>query len=66
MSPIDITAIERRARQLRAAEMRHLEDLAVERLGVCLALAGQAVAGMLRNVAAALRPLFHGNPQRHA
>lgn len=66
MAPIDISAIERRARELRAAEMRRLEKLVAERMGLCALLAARSVLGALETVAAALRPLFSWNPQRHA
>ena len=63
MAPIDIPAIERRARQLRAAEMRRLEDLVAERMSVLALLAGRSVLGALASVAETLRPLFSWNPQ---
>lgn len=64
MSPIDITAIERHARKLRAAEMRRLEKLVAERMGLMALLAGRSVLGALETVAEALRPLFSWNPKR--
>lgn len=66
MAPIDISAIERRARELRAAEMRRLEKLVAERMGLYALLAARSVLGALETVAGALRPLFSWNPQRHA
>lgn len=64
MAPIDISAIERRARALRADEMRRLENLVAERMGVYALLAGRSVIAVLAAVANALRPLFSWNPQR--
>lgn len=66
MAPIDIFAIEQHARQLRAAEMRRLEDLCAERLGVYAALAGETLLAALEAAGNALRSLFSWNPQRHA
>lgn len=63
MSPIDIPAIERRARQLRAEEIRRIEGLFAERFRVLgRLLAGSALAAVLA-VAERLRPLFSWNPQ---
>ena len=66
MSPIDIAAIERRARQLRAEEMRRINGLFAERLCVMgRLLAATAFAGLLA-VAEAIRPLFSWNPRAEA
>jgi hypothetical protein len=63
MSHIDIVAIERHARQLRAAEIRRIEGLFAERMLVLgRLLAGSAFAGVLA-LAGMLRPLFSWNPQ---
>lgn len=63
MSHIDIVAIERHARQLRAAEIRRIEGLFAERMLVLgRLLAGSAFAGALA-LAGMLRPLFSWNPQ---
>lgn len=66
MSPIDISAIERHARELRAAEMRRLETLVAERMGLYAKLAARSARGALISAAEMLRPLFSWNPQRHA
>jgi hypothetical protein len=66
MAPIDIPAIERRARQLRAEEIRRLEGLFAERLCVLGRLAAASAFAGLLAVAAALRPLFAWNPQQAA
>lgn len=65
MSPIDIPAIEQRARALRAAEMRRLEDVCVARLGVYAGLAGGSLRAAFRALGDTLRTLFSWNPQRH-
>ncbi|MFA7290706.1 MAG: hypothetical protein WC023_00525 [Rhodocyclaceae bacterium] len=63
MSPIDIPAIERRARQLRAEEIRRIEGLFAERMLILgRLLAGSAFAGVLA-LAEILRPLFSWNPK---
>lgn len=63
MEYIDIAAIERRARQLRAEEIRRIEGLFAERLRVTGRLAaGSLFAGLLA-FAEMLRPLFSWNPQ---
>jgi hypothetical protein len=63
MTPIDIPAIERQARALRAAEIRRLNGLFAERFMLLLKLAtGSALAGA-RALGESLRPLFAWNPQ---
>lgn len=63
MSHIDIVAIERHARQLRAAEIRRIEGLFAERMLILgRLLAGSAFAGALA-LAEMLRSLFSWNPQ---
>lgn len=66
MAPINIPAIEQRARELRAAEMRRLEDLFVARLATYAGLAGGTLLALLNGVNETLRPLFSWNPQHHA
>ena len=66
MAPINIPAIEQRARELRAAEMRRLEDLFVARLATYAGLAGGTLLVVLRGLADTLRPLFSWNPHHHA
>jgi hypothetical protein len=63
MNPIDIPAIERRARQLRAEEMRRIEGLFVDRLCVTGRLLAATAFSALLSVAGFLRPLFSWNPQ---
>lgn len=65
MAPIDIPAIEQRARAMRAAEIRRLEEVVSTRLGVYVGLAGGTLKAGLTAVGNALRPLFSWNPQRH-
>lgn len=66
MSPIDITAIERQARQLRAEEMQRLQGLIAARLRLYgQLLAATALTG-LAAVGSGLRLVFSWNPQaRH-
>lgn len=66
MAHIDVFAIERRARELRAAELRRIENLMADRMRLVALLAADTVLGALESVAEALRPLFSWNPQRHA
>lgn len=63
MSPYDIAAIERRARQLRAEEIRRINGLFAERMCVMGRLAAATVFGGILALAEALRPLFSWNPQ---
>lgn len=63
MEPIDIAAIERRARALRAEEIRRIEGLFAERLRVTGRLFAASVFAGLLAVAEFLRPLFAWNPQ---
>ncbi len=63
MHPIDIPAIERHARELRAAEIRRIEGLFAERTALLLRLAAGSLLAGLAAAGAALRPLFSWNPQ---
>lgn len=63
MEPIDIAAIERHARQLRAQEIQRLEGLFVERAKVYGLLLGNSVLSLLETVGEVIRPLFSWNPQ---
>jgi hypothetical protein len=63
MEPIDIAAIERRARQLRAEEIRRIEGLFAERMRVTGRLAAASLFSGLLALAELLRPLFSWNPQ---
>lgn len=62
MAPIDIPAIEQRARRLRAEEMRRIEGLVAQRMGLYFRLLGGSLLAALRLVSEALRPLFSWNP----
>jgi hypothetical protein len=63
MAPINIPAIEQKARQLRAEEMQRIEGIFSERIG----LYGKLLAGTVLTGAIALtelvRPLFSWNPR---
>ncbi|MDQ5881606.1 MAG: hypothetical protein QG616_1437 [Pseudomonadota bacterium] len=63
MAPIDIAAIERRARQLRAEEIRRIEGLFAERMRITGRLLAESTFAGLLAVAAAIRPVFSWNPQ---
>jgi hypothetical protein len=63
MSPIDIAAIERRARQLRAEEIRRVEGLFAERMVLLGRLLAATVFSAALSVAQMLRPMFSWNPQ---
>ncbi len=63
MQAIDIAAIERRARRLRAEEMQRLQGLFAERLRLYALLMGNSVLSLLETVGETLRPLFSWNPQ---
>lgn len=64
MQPIDIAAIERQARALRAAEIQRISGLFAERTGLLVRLAaGSALAGLL-SLSEVLHPLFAWNPQQ--
>ena len=63
MEQIDIAAIERRARRLRAEEIRRIEGLFAERLRVTGRLAAASLFSGLLALAELLRPLFSWNPQ---
>lgn len=65
MSPIDIPAIERRARQLRAEEIRRVEGLVVEQLRLVGRLMAATVLGGVLAIVAQVRPLFSWNPEVH-
>lgn len=63
MAPIDIPAIERQARALRAQEIQRLQGLFAERLSLYLVLLGSSLLAVLEVLANALRPAFSWNPQ---
>ncbi len=60
---IDIAAIERHARALRAQEIQRLHGLFAERLSLYAVLLGHSLLGALGFVGEALRPAFSWNPQ---
>ena len=63
MSHIQIVAIERQARQLRAEEMRRLGRLSAERTNQYFHLLGRALVSLGNLLSAMLRPLFSWNPR---
>ena len=63
MTTIDIPTIERRARALRAQEIRRLHGLFGQRLALCASLFGASLLSLLQGVGKTLRPLFSWNPQ---
>ncbi|MBI4983790.1 MAG: hypothetical protein HZC24_00110 [Rhodocyclales bacterium] len=65
MRPIDLYAIEREARELRAAEMRRLEHICAERARVYAKLLGGSLLSLLKILSEALRPLFSWVPNKH-
>ena len=64
MAPIDIAAIERQARALRAQEMQRLQGIFAERLGLCARLLGHSLLSLARAASKILRPAFSWNPQQ--
>lgn len=66
MNAIDIAAIERRARQLRAQEMQRLENLFAERARLYALLLAGSLLSLLETASELLRPLFAWNPQAEA
>lgn len=63
MHPIDIPAIERHARALRAAEIQRIQGLFAERIALLCRLAAASLLAGLATTGEALRPLFSWNPQ---
>lgn len=63
MAPIDIVAIEQEARRLRAEEMRRIERVCAQRMGLYFRLLGGSFISVLAWLSEALRPLFSWNPQ---
>ncbi|HXE39179.1 MAG TPA: hypothetical protein VN639_11955 [Azonexus sp.] len=63
MAPIDIPAIERQARALRAREIQRLQGLFAERLSLYVVLLGTSLLAGLEVLSEALRPAFSWNPQ---
>lgn len=63
MAPIDIAAIERQARALRAEEMQRLQGIFAERLGLYAHLLGRSLLSLSQIISKILRPAFSWNPQ---
>ena len=63
MYPIDIPAIERQARELRAAEIQRINGLFAERTQLLTRLAARSILAGAQTVSEILRPLFSWNPQ---
>lgn len=63
MNPIDIPAIEERARRLRAAEIQRFNGLFAERTRLVAKLAAESLAVAAATVSEALRPVFSWNPR---
>ncbi|MDD5250526.1 MAG: hypothetical protein PHY45_16220 [Rhodocyclaceae bacterium] len=64
MAPIDIPALEQRARDMRAEELRRLEGVFLERMRVYARLLGASLLLLLEFVSEALRPLFSWTGRR--
>ena len=63
MYPIDIPAIERQARELRAAEIQRINGLFAERTQLLARLAAKSAFAGAHAISEMLRPLFSWNPQ---
>jgi hypothetical protein len=63
MYPIDIPAIERQARELRAAEIQRMDGLFAERTQLLTRLVANSVLAGAQAISEMLRPLFSWNPQ---
>lgn len=63
MYPIDIPAIERQARELRAAEIQRMNGLFAERARLLARLAAKSAVAGVHAISEMLRPLFSWNPQ---
>jgi hypothetical protein len=63
MNSIDIPSIEKRARQLRAAEIQRLNGLFAERTLLLIRLAAGSLATGVLAIGAFLQPLFSWNPR---
>ena len=64
MHPIDIPAIERQARELRAAEIQRMNGLFAERTQLFTRLAAKSAVAGVDAISEMLRPLFSWNPQQ--
>lgn len=63
MNSIDIPAIEKRARQLRAAEIQRINGLFAERTLLLVRLAAGSLATGVLAISTLLQPLFSWNPR---
>lgn len=63
MERIDIQAIEREARAMRAAEIQRLQGLFAERVSLYAALMGHSLLNGLVALGEIVRPLLTWNPQ---
>lgn len=63
MAPIDIVAIEQRARALRAEEMRRQARLFAKQARLYRRLLRRSLHALLTALSEALRPLFSWNPR---
>jgi hypothetical protein len=63
MYPIDIPAIERQARELRAAEIQRMNGLFAERTLLLTRLAASSILAGAHGISEMVRPLFSWNPQ---
>lgn len=66
MEKIDIAAIEREARALRAQEMQRLQGLFAQRLRLVALLFGHSLVSGVVAAGNLLQPLFSWNPQDRA
>jgi hypothetical protein len=66
MSSLNISAIDRQARQMRAEEMQRIQGVFAERLRLYGQLLAATFMSALGAIGAGVRPLFSWNPQaRH-
>lgn len=63
MNPIDIPAIEEKARELRAAEIQRMNSLFAEHAKLMTQLAADSIVVSAAAASELLRPLFSWNPQ---
>jgi len=63
MNSIDIPAIERAARAMRAQEVQRLQGLFAERLSLYAVLLGNSLLSLLVTLGEVIRPLLSWNPQ---
>lgn len=63
MNSIDIPTIEKRARQLRAAEIQRINGIFAERTLLLVRLAAGSLATGVLAIGALLQPLFSWNPR---